>query len=335
MAHEIGLQDGLVLHARKAWHGLGTVVDDAPTPRDALGLAGLDWMVEQWPLSAETDDTRLMIDSHVVNVRSDTLAQLGIVGKDYRPIQNHDMAEFCEALTDAGTVRVETAGSIRNGAKVWFLLKGEAFNVANGDEVFPYVLVSNGHDGGTALRVTPTTIRVVCSNTLHMVIPRTEGRGIQRQSSCFIAFHNGDIRRKVDQAREALVMYGTALENTQRLADRMARTPATEESIEYFFTQCYSWDFGSLGTAPSDRRRRERAVAAFNVVMARFEQDRDTAGASVWNIYNAYTGWLQNDTFARIKNRRMAAERRAHSNLFGLNAQRTAAAFDLAYGLCV
>ena len=29
------------------WHGLGTVVEDAPTSTDALRLAGLDWNVVQ------------------------------------------------------------------------------------------------------------------------------------------------------------------------------------------------------------------------------------------------------------------------------------------------
>ena len=32
----------------KPWHGLGVQVMDAPTSRDALILAGLDWQVEQY-----------------------------------------------------------------------------------------------------------------------------------------------------------------------------------------------------------------------------------------------------------------------------------------------
>ena len=59
MAHEITKTDGLVLAGHGAWHGLGTVVADAPSPAAALELAGLDWTVEQWPMYAtagEPDD---------------------------------------------------------------------------------------------------------------------------------------------------------------------------------------------------------------------------------------------------------------------------------------
>ena len=34
----------------KPWHGLGVVVEDAPSSKDALNLAGLDWRVVQKPL---------------------------------------------------------------------------------------------------------------------------------------------------------------------------------------------------------------------------------------------------------------------------------------------
>ena len=47
MAHEITSTDGLVLHKEEAWHGLGTIVEDAPTPQEALQIAGLDWTVKQ------------------------------------------------------------------------------------------------------------------------------------------------------------------------------------------------------------------------------------------------------------------------------------------------
>ena len=34
----------------KPWHGLGTIVMEAPTSADALRLAGLDWKVVQEPV---------------------------------------------------------------------------------------------------------------------------------------------------------------------------------------------------------------------------------------------------------------------------------------------
>ena len=129
MAHEIEQHDGVVLHREKAWHGLGTIVENAPTPLEALQIARLDWSVEQWPLAAQRPDGGyLPIKTSVANVRSDVGHLLGIVGDGYQPIQNRDLAEFCTALAEQDdVVKIESAGSIRNGAKVWFLLKGESF----------------------------------------------------------------------------------------------------------------------------------------------------------------------------------------------------------------
>ena len=43
MAHNI---ESMFYTREKPWHGLGTMVQEAPTSSEALRLAGLDWTVE-------------------------------------------------------------------------------------------------------------------------------------------------------------------------------------------------------------------------------------------------------------------------------------------------
>src|SRR5207253_5939986 len=102
MAHEIQSHDNVVLHKTAAWHGLGVVVQDAPTPKEALKIAGLDWEVQQWPCSATDGESRIALHNTVANVRSDTKQSLGIVKTVYQPIQNADLADFCELLAKEG-----------------------------------------------------------------------------------------------------------------------------------------------------------------------------------------------------------------------------------------
>lgn len=37
----------------KPWHGLGVEVKEAPTSKDALIMAGLDWQVVQLPMGSQ------------------------------------------------------------------------------------------------------------------------------------------------------------------------------------------------------------------------------------------------------------------------------------------
>lgn len=348
MPHEIQQHDDLVLHQQRAWHGLGIVVQDAPTPRKALKIAGLDWEVEQWNLfAANVSDAQSMqdsataypidVESHVLNIRSDTHTQLGIVGADYTPIQNSDLADFCEELAEGNdVVKVESAGSIRNGRKVWFLLKGESFSVRD-DEVSPYICVSNGHDGTAALRCTPTTIRVVCSNTLHLVIPdRVDSGGRIRhlKQAGYVCRHTRHVKQRVEEAKAALQIYGKSLESTRQMIDSVAaKEIKSREDVQAFFLECYTTDFGPIPSeakTKAEEKKRWKAMEASNRVFARFDHERDLVGANYWAAFNAYSGWLQNENQPRIIDDTARREQKTHSLLFGTDAARTHHALEVA-----
>lgn len=348
MAHEIMQHDGLVLHRERAWHGLGTIVQDALTPTEALKIARLDWTVEQWQLAAAAGggDVRLEIPEQVANVRTDIRKVLGIVSKDYRPIQNLELAQFCELLADQGdVVKIESAGSIRNGAKVWFLLNGESFSVRGKDEVRPYICVSNGHDGGTALRCTTTSVRVVCSNTLHLVIPRNDGKDRKAEDpmkrsklvpGLYVAAHTGDIKKKVDDARAALQLYNKSLDSTREMIDALAAKDLNRESVQQFFLQAFVQEFGEIPVSPKDaaeERQVAKATEGYNAFIHRFDSERNLAGATAWNAFNAFTGWMQNDRSIRTADPVAAAEKRMASKLFGVDGDRSVHAFELALTL--
>lgn len=334
MSHEIDQFDGVVLHSKGAWHGLGTVVEEAPTPHKALTLAGLDWGVRQETLYVKSPNGEdyIAVPSHVANYRADENILLGVVSDGWRPVSNADMADFCSALLENGNVKCETAGSIRNGKRVWFLLKGEPFEIANGDVNFPYILVSNGHDGSCSFRVTPTTVRAVCSNTLHMVVPGTDTG--QLASSAIVLRHTANVMQRVEDARHALKHYQSALEETKEVANMLSHRDVNQEDVQRFFLECYTHDFGAVADNPANKkeeRARDRAKSAFNSFSKRFDDERSIAGASLWNCVNAYSGLVQHDKKARGKDDIDRVEKRVDSNLFGLNQTRTQDALRVAF----
>lgn len=334
MAHEITTRDGLVLLKDAAWHGLGKIVEDAPTALQALELAGMDWEVDGLPLRMTLHDgTEVTLPDWVGNTRRGNTKPFGIVSTEYVRFQNKQVAEFIEELVEQDdTIKIESAGSIREGAKIWFLVRGESFGVRNrkgDDEVKPYICVSNGHDGATGLRCTPTTVRVVCSNTLHMVIPRYDnetGRMIVNNGG-FASTHVGDIKRKVEEAKKALGLYQQSIAETRIVIDALASKDINQDIVKQFFLEAYTKQFGSIDLEAGSATR-DKAHDAYAAFSHRFSREEQAFGASRWTLFNAYSGWLQHDRTKTLNVR--YNEKKAHANLFGIDAGRTSEALSLA-----
>lgn len=150
----------------RPWHGLGTRIEEAPTSADVLVYAGLDWTVEQKDVYTGGGS---LIPGYRVNTRSTDSAILGIVSDRYKVVQNSDAFQFTADLLGAG-VPYETAGALQGGRKTWMLARMPRHYIIAGDEISPYLVVMNSHDGSSGIKVAMTPIRVVCQNTLNLAL---------------------------------------------------------------------------------------------------------------------------------------------------------------------
>jgi len=146
------------------WHGLGNKVDEGVTVNDAIVAAGLDWEVGLKDL--QTVDGIPV--NHRATYRKTDGSILGVVGPRYTPLQNRDAFDWFQPFLDANECAIHTAGALHYGQKVWVLaqLNRDNSEIVPGDDVCKFILLSNSHDGTTAIRVGYTPIRVVCVNTL-------------------------------------------------------------------------------------------------------------------------------------------------------------------------
>lgn len=177
----------------KPWHGLGTIVAEAPASAEALRLAGLNWQVIQKEIYTGSGQK---ISGYRVNVRDSDEKILGVVSDRYRVVQNEDAFAFTDALLGEG-VRYETAGSLQSGKRVWMLAKLPNEYIIAGEQISPYLVFCNAHDGSSAIKVAMTPVRVVCSNTLNLALSTTK--------RCWSAKHTTNISEKLDEARETLL----------------------------------------------------------------------------------------------------------------------------------
>jgi phage/plasmid-like protein (TIGR03299 family) len=291
MAHEITATDNVVLAKRSAWHGLGTVVEEAPTVAGAIQLAGLDWEVEAWPMSATDGDRKFAVGTHVLNVRSDTKAPLGVVGEGYVPLQNTELGGFAEQLMGVG-VRIESAGSLRGGKRVWLLCRTEEvveFGRNGDDRVVPYILLANGHDGALAFTVQPTTVRVVCSNTFHMAIGRS--RNEASAGRALRVRHTSGMSWRVDDARRVLEAHGVVVKSWREQAQQLAARPMSKREIGDYFKSVYAGAF-AVPTSERGEQRRTNVLERWMANTDRPSNTIDGIGGTAWSAFNVVTEYV-------------------------------------------
>lgn len=201
------------------WHGLGTKVLTAPTSKDALELAGLNWQVVQEPIYTQTEE---LIEGYKANVRDSDRQVLGVVTDRYKVVQNEDAFAFTDALLGEG-VRYETAGSLQGGKKVWLLAHLPNEYIISGERISPYLVFSNTHDGSGAIKVALTPIRVVCQNTLNLAL------NTAKRSWSMI--HTGDVKEKMQEAKNTLLMAETYMEELGKEFEALRMKSMTDEQV--------------------------------------------------------------------------------------------------------
>ncbi|MGH2856159.1 MAG: DUF932 domain-containing protein [Solirubrobacteraceae bacterium] len=81
-------------------------------------------------------------------------------------MQNVDAFRFVDQLLGS-SLHFETAGSLHGGRRVWVLATLPDHIRVGGDDVRPYLLLMNSHDGSTSILAATTPVRTVCQNTLN------------------------------------------------------------------------------------------------------------------------------------------------------------------------
>ena len=206
----------------KPWHGLGTIVLEAPASADALRLAGLDWKVVQEPVCTETGE---LIEGYKANIRDKDRRVLGVVSDRYKVVQNTDAFSFTDELLGKG-VRYETAGSLQEGRKVWLLARLPREYIIAGERISPYLVFSNTHDGSGSVKVAVTPVRVVCNNTLNLALDTAK--------RSFSMIHTGNIQDKIQEAKDTLFMAEEYMDCLGIEFERLRRQKMTDAQVEEY-----------------------------------------------------------------------------------------------------
>lgn len=330
---------GLPVPRRNPWQRAGhTLLAEAMTDPDAaVRQAGLDWSVERVDLRCA--DTLDPVPTFSAIRRSDTNGILGVVGPDYEPFQN---AAMFQVFKDLAAVRpgdgglpftIETAGCFQHGKVVWALAHLPDLGIRIGDdEAKTYLLVSNGHTGNRTLIIAPTTIRIICQNTLRLAeFQARERRKHPGLAGGFTLKHTPGIHAAVADATAAFAATIISHKATTAAWQHLAATPLTTKLEQQFLAQV----FGQPGPDETDRanamrKSREDRIAA--ILASPTSQVRGTKD-SLFSAMHAVVEWADHERTTRTSDGADADESRLFSATFGSGADLKERAWDAALAL--
>ena len=224
------------------WHGLGVRVEEAVCSEEALWLSGLDWRVVQKDIYA--GDQKIL--GYKANVRDSDDKVLGIVSDRYRIVQNDEAFAFTDSLLGEG-VKYETAGSLSEGRQVWLLARLPKKYIISGDEIEPYLVFSNTHDGSGAVRVAITPIRVVCQNTLNLALNTSK--------RCWGIKHTGDMNLKLHEAENTLFRTEKYMAELGKSIDELNRIKLSDHKLREFINEFFPVTDDMSGIQVKNNRR--------------------------------------------------------------------------------
>lgn len=271
----------------KPWHGIGTIVQDAPSSKDAIQLAGLDWLISQKDVYT---DTGVQIPGYKANIRSTDQSVLGVVSDRYQIVQNEDAFAFTDGLLGEG-VTYETAGSLQGGRRTFILARlPERFIIA-GDEIMPYFVIMNSHDGSCSIKAAMTPVRVVCQNTLNLAL-KTAKR-------TWTAKHTSNIMDRIDDAKTTLQFAEKYMSELGKGVDSLVHKKLTDRKVMEFLSEFFPV------TEDMSAAQKKNNLILLNDMKARYfdAPDLQDTGRNGYRFINAVADFATHaDPIRRTKN---------------------------------
>lgn len=305
------------------WHGLGNEIKSGQPIEVWAEQSGMSFRILETPVRFMADSVgplgsiKTFADQKVL-YRSDTQDALSVVSNRYHVVQPSEVLEFYRDLAEVAGYKLETAGVLKGGKKFWALARtGQSSALKGNDVVEGYLLLATSCDGSLATTATPTTVRVVCNNTLTIAV--------NGAVSAIKVPHNTrfDAQAVKQQLGIAVSQWDSFMYRLRTLAERKVKS---HEAMAYFLrVLCEVDPNGSDLSNLTNERAMAKAQALYDGQGRGAELD--SAKGTAWGLLNAVTEFVDHERRAR------SLEHRLDSAWFGQGALIKQRALDTALKL--
>lgn len=231
--------------------------------QEILTQAKADWTVTKHPLLGPDGQPTPGFGIF----RDDNQMCLGVVGSKYTPTQNSHMAETLMEAAGRNNVKVERAGMLGQGHKVYFQISLPDVKIGGSDSK-RFLTALNSHDGSATIGFGSTNVVVICSNTFFTAM---------KDMTRIKHTANSNIR-----LQEIMDKMKTSLDQEERMIERMIEMSNTSISRE-----AITDDFliSIIGGDDETSRTKNR----LSMVRAAMTPEFNTHGETAYAMFNAVT----------------------------------------------
>lgn len=222
---------------QQPWHQLGHVLPPNQSIERWAQAAGMDWTIRESPVHFCVDGQNhrhTLFNTYPeqkVLYRSDNQQPLSVVSSRYQVVQPQEVLAFYRDLTESAGYELETAGVLKSGRKFWALARtGQSKALMGNDVVKGYLLLATSCDGTLATVATPTTVRVVCANTLAIAV----GGAAQAVKVGHRSQFDAEVVKR--QLGIAVSQWDGFMYRMKALAERKVRSREVKRFFEQLFT---------------------------------------------------------------------------------------------------
>jgi phage/plasmid-like protein (TIGR03299 family) len=239
-----------------------------------------------------------------------------VVSPEWQAAQNSDAYDFARPLLKANFAKLDTAGVLYGGRRCFVLLRTrEGFQLPGGDDTEGFILVQISHEYGIADLVIPTSVRVVCRNTLQFALDKAtqaqlnDGRFVHRAKTSF----------SVEKAEALIEAYRQGLGAYAEQAKFLSTKRATPEQTRAYINRVFKLQALREGTDQQKKWRTDYNEGVVKKLMNTLETQpggETMSPGTWWASFNAVTHWEDHAKYMKDQQEAIA------SKLYGTSSER-------------